>query len=102
MLKRFLLPALMLLAVALPSQAALLFSDNFAYADGPITNVSISPTATNWVEHSSGTTLIVAGGRALVTGTSAQDVSRSLGATQSVVFARFSVNATNLPTAAGS
>ena len=102
MLKRFLLPALMLLAVALPSQAALLFSDNFAYADGPITNVSISPTATNWVEHSSGTTLIVAGGRALVTGTSAQDVSRSLGATQSVVFARFTVNATNLPTAAGS
>ena len=52
MLKRYLLPALMLLAIALPSRAALLFSDSFAYADGAITNVSISPTATNWVSHS--------------------------------------------------
>ncbi len=100
MIKRYLLPAVLLLALAFQSQATVLFSENFAYSDGAITNVSISPTATNWVEHSTGTPLLVAGGRALVTGASAQDVSRSLGAVQTLVYARFTLNATNLPTGA--
>ena len=105
MLKRYLLPALMLLTIVFQSKAALLFSENFAYADGPITNVSISATATNWVSHSGGGAnqeVLVVNGRALVTSARTEDVSRSLGATQTVVFARFTVNATNLPNAAGS
>ncbi len=100
MIKRYLLSSLAILTLAFQSQATVLFSENFAYADGAITNVSISPTATNWVEHSTGTPLLVAGGRALVTGASAEDVSRSLGAVQTLVYARFTLNATNLPSGA--
>ena len=99
MLKRYILPALMLLTIVFQSKAALLFSENFAYADGPITNVSISAIATNWVSHSGGganNEVIVVNGRALVTAARAEDVSRSLGATQTVVFARFTVNGQSL------
>lgn len=101
MLKRYLLPALMLLAVALPSRAALLFSDNFTYADGPITNVSIGGGVTNWFSHSGGGAnqeVLVTVGRVLVNGARTEDINRSLTSTQTVAFARFKINSTNLPT----
>ena len=86
------------------SSASVVFSDNFTYADGALTNAA--PTV--WLEHAGGTPLQVSGGAAQISSAAAEDVHAALAgqsyATSSGVtlYASFTVRFTALPTAAGS
>lgn len=103
MIKRYLLPALLLVAVAFQAKATVLFNETFSYQDGPLVLVGTNLTSTNWLTHSgTANQVLVAGGKGVITGNLTEDVSRSLGATQLLAFAKFTINATNLPTGAGS
>lgn len=96
--------SLVVLLFALRLPAAVVFSDNFSYADGALTNAA--PAV--WLEHAGGAPLQVVGGQAQISSTLAEDVHAALTgqpyATGSGVtlYASFTVKFTALPTAGGS
>jgi endonuclease/exonuclease/phosphatase family metal-dependent hydrolase len=88
---------------AVLADAAVIFSDSFAYPDGALTNAA--PTI--WIEHSAGTPVQVVSGQAQISSSLTEDVHAALTnqpyATGSGVtlYASFTVNFTALPTSAG-
>src|SRR6478609_7200171 len=91
---------------AVAAHGAVIFQDNFTYSDGSLTNGSVG----TWFYHSvSGTAeLNVQSGQALVQGATGSDASANLsgapypaGSSTAALYAKFTVNFTSLPTAAG-
>lgn len=97
--------ALVAVLTATSSNAAVIFQDSFTYPDGSITNVS----GGIWSYHNSqATELNVASGQAVVLGANASDASASLAgapypstSATAALYAKFTFNVTNTPTAAG-
>src|SRR6185295_5714708 len=100
-MKRILLTLFVTMLAAISVRADVLFNEGYNYADGAITNVA----AGTWVKHSgnAGADAFVINKRQQVGMARQDDVNRPFpagyNATVTNIFASFTVNCTNLPTA---
>ncbi len=97
-MKKLVLTVLAIAAIGAGVNAQVIFTDDFTYSDGLTTNVA----AGVWGKHSgTGTDSFIRNNKLEVFENRLDDVNRAIGGNPPVIFTSFTLNMTNLPTAAG-
>jgi hypothetical protein len=101
-MKKILLAAAAVAAFAWSSQAAIILSNSFAYADGPIVTVSAGSPLGVWTNHSGSTALEIIAEKANLSFSKSEDVNTTIPEVSSgKLYASFIVNFSELPSTTG-